>query len=272
MEMKKSERAGLVAVLILMLILIVGIFTLLNTEGFSVERAVEYAIQAVRPTPEPTPAPTPEPTPAPTPAPTPEPTPEPTPTPRPRNTLLTLVNPWNPLPEDFSCDTTFLYDEVWVGTAIYDDLQEMLNDCFDANCQPYVCSGFRTWEKQQALFDNKIERLIYEDGVDPEIAEEEAGKVVAVPGTSEHQLGLAVDIIDYNYPYLTSEQENTPTQSWLMNNSWRYGFILRYPNGTSDITGIIYEPWHYRYVGRDCAKEIYELDITLEEYLEMFYE
>ena len=148
----------------------------------------------------------------------------------------------------------------------------MLNDCFDANCQPYVCSGFRTWEKQQALFDNKIERLIYEDGVDPEIAEEEAGKVVAVPGTSEHQLGLAVDIIDYNYPYLTSEQENTPTQSWLMNNSWRYGFILRYPNGTSDITGIIYEPWHYRYVGRDCAKEIYELDITLEEYLEMFYE
>ena len=63
-----------------------------------------------------------------------------------------------------------------------------------------------------------------------------------------------------------------PTQKWLMENSWRYGFILRYPNEKSDITGIIYEPWHYRYVGEEAAAEIYELGLTLEEYLDMFYE
>ncbi len=81
-----------------------------------------------------------------------------------------------------------------------------------------------------------------------------------------------MDIIDYYYPYLDEGQEDTSTQQWLMENSWRYGFILRYPNDKSEITGIIYEPWHYRYVGYEAAKEIYELDVTLEEYLDMFYE
>ena len=95
----------------------------------------------------------------------------------------------------------------------------------------------------------------------------EAGTVVAVPGTSEHQLGLAVDLVDANMQDLTSAQESTETQKWLMANSWRYGFIHRYPNGKTDITGIIYEPWHYRYVGKDAAQEIFNRDITLEEYL-----
>ena len=92
-------------------------------------------------------------------------------------------------------------------------------------------------------------------------------KAVAIPGTSEHQLGLAVDLVDANMQDLTSAQESTETQKWLMANSWRYGFIHRYPNGKTDITGIIYEPWHYRYVGKDAAQEIFNRDITLEEYL-----
>ena len=95
----------------------------------------------------------------------------------------------------------------------------------------------------------------------------EAAVWVAIPGTSEHQLGLAVDIVDANMQDLTDEQENTATQKWLMANSWRYGFIHRYPNGRTDITGIIYEPWHYRYVGKDAAQDIFNRDITLEEYL-----
>ena len=95
----------------------------------------------------------------------------------------------------------------------------------------------------------------------------EAAKAVAIPGTSEHQLGLAVDLVDANMQDLTSAQESTETQKWLMANSWRYGFIHRYPNGKTDITGIIYEPWHYRYVGKDAAQEIFNRDITLEEYL-----
>ena len=81
-----------------------------------------------------------------------------------------------------------------------------------------------------------------------------------------------MDIIDYNYPYLNEHQEDMPTQQWLMEHCWDYGFILRYPNDKSEITGIIYEPWHYRYVGVEAALEIRDLGLTLEEYLERNYE
>ena len=90
---------------------------------------------------------------------------------------------------------------------------------------------------------------------------------MAVPGTSEHQLGLAVDIVDTANQHLDESQETTDVQKWLLQNSWKYGFILRYPSDKSDITGIIYEPWHYRYVGKDAAKAIYEEGICLEEYV-----
>ena len=92
--------------------------------------------------------------------------------------------------------------------------------------------------------------------------------VVALPGTSEHQLGLALDLVDESYQNLDEGQENTKVQKWLMQNSWRYGFILRYPNDKSSVTGIIYEPWHYRYLGRDMARDVYESGLCLEEFLE----
>ena len=76
-----------------------------------------------------------------------------------------------------------------------------------------------------------------------------------------------MDVTDAHNQNLDSSQEKTKVQKWLMKNSWKYGFILRYPNGKSDITGIIYEPWHYRYVGKKAAKEITNQGITLEEYL-----
>ena len=112
-----------------------------------------------------------------------------------------------------------------------------------------------------------LQRGLVSGGMSEEEAKVEAAKAVAIPGTSEHQLGLAVDLVDANMQDLTSAQESTETQKWLMANSWRYGFIHRYPNGKTDITGIIYEPWHYRYVGKDAAQEIFNRDITLEEYL-----
>ena len=91
---------------------------------------------------------------------------------------------------------------------------------------------------------------------------------MAVPGTSEHQLGLALDIVDRSNQNLDESQEDTAVQQWLMKHSWEYGFILRFPTGKSDVTGIIYEPWHYRYVGKEAAKEIYDRGICLEEYLD----
>ncbi len=99
-------------------------------------------------------------------------------------------------------------------------------------------------------------------------AEEKAGTVVAVPGTSEHQLGLAVDLVSSEHVQLDEGAEKTEGYKWLVKNCHKYGFILRYPNGATDITGIIYEPWHFRYVGEEAAAEIMEAGITLEEYLE----
>lgn len=180
--------------------------------------------------------------------------------------LLILVNPWHAIPEDYSPTLLMLSDGQEVDAHCYDELLQMLSDCEDAGNQPYICSAYRTQETQQSLFDNKVERLM-DSGLDRAKAEAEAAHVVAVPGTSEHQLGLAVDIIDSDYTQLDEGQEDTDTQKWLMENSWRYGFILRYPSGKSDVTGIIYEPWHYRYVGKEAAQEIYELGVTLEEYL-----
>jgi D-alanyl-D-alanine carboxypeptidase len=92
--------------------------------------------------------------------------------------------------------------------------------------------------------------------------------VNARPGTSEHQLGLAVDFVDTRYWTLDEKQAELPAQKWLMEHCWEYGFILRYPSEKSEITGIIYEPWHYRYVGREIALEIRDAGLTLEEYLE----
>ena len=124
-----------------------------------------------------------------------------------------------------------------------------------------------TQEYQEKLFQNKVSRLIAQ-GYSEADATVEAGKSVAVPGTSEHQLGLAVDIVDINNQHLDESQESTAVQKWLMEHCWEYGFILRYPNDKSEITGIIYEPWHYRYVGHEDAEQIHSLGVCLEEYLE----
>ena len=179
---------------------------------------------------------------------------------------LLLVNPWNPLPEGYEITLTQLQNGLSVDERCYPDLQDMMDNCRAADLQPVICSDYRSQETQQRLFNNQHNRLIVQ-GYSEENARTEAGKVVAVPGTSEHQLGLAVDIVDIENQILDEDQEKTAVQKWLMENSWRYGFILRYPNDKSNITGIIYEPWHYRYVGKEAAKEIYDLDVCLEEYL-----
>ena len=179
---------------------------------------------------------------------------------------LLLVNPWNQLPEGYTVELTELRNGHAVDTRAYPDLQRMMDDCRAAGLEPVICSSYRTLETQQRLYENKIRRLMNE-GLSREEATAQAGTVVAVPGTSEHQTGLALDIVDASYQVLDTAQESTAVQQWLMANSWEYGFILRYPSEKSDLTGIIYEPWHYRYVGQDAAREMRELGMCLEEYL-----
>lgn len=117
-------------------------------------------------------------------------------------------------------------------------------------------SGYRTQQKQQSLYDEKIAKFKAEGYSDSE-AVEQAKQWVAVPGYSEHQLGFAVDINGATYDvYL-----------WLQENSYKYGFVFRYPSDKTDITGTVEEVWHYRYVGKEAAKEIHDKGICLEEYL-----
>lgn len=180
---------------------------------------------------------------------------------------MVLVNPWNKLPDDFSVMLTELDNGHAVDSRIYNDLQEMLNDARSEGLEPLICSSYRSYELQDRLFRNKVDFYLSEGYVSYN-AEREAAKWVAFPGTSEHQTGLAVDIVSIHYQLLDENQEDTPEQKWLMENSYKYGFILRYPTDKSHITGINYEPWHYRYVGKEVAKEIYEQGLCLEEYLE----
>ena len=184
-----------------------------------------------------------------------------------KETLLMLVNPWNPLPEDYEPQLVFLGDGIYMDERAAGPLTKMLEACLAAGYMSVPISGYRTQDYQQELFDNKVERLL-RDGWPEKGVEEEAAKSVAVPGTSEHQLGLAMDILDVNNPNLDITQEWTNAQRWLMKHCTEYGFILRYPNGTTDLTGIIYEPWHYRYVGKETASAVSASGLVFEEYLE----
>ena len=181
--------------------------------------------------------------------------------------MLLLVNKWHYLPEDYTVDPITLPNGQMIGSKCYEPLMEMLEDCAEAGGNPIVCSGYRPHYKQVDLFNAQIDRWLYA-GYEQEDSEDLASTAVAVPGTSEHELGLAADIYSSENMSLDESQVYTFTQQWLMENCWKYGFILRYPKDKTDITGIIFEPWHYRYVGKEHAQKIHEAGICLEEYLE----
>ena len=151
---------------------------------------------------------------------------------------LTLVNRWNPLPEGWTVDEVELSNGWTVDSRCYDALQQMMDACRAEGLHPVVCSAYRTQAVQQNIFDQMKQSLL-DQGYSDADAETEAGRQVAVPGTSEHQLGLAVDIVDLDHQLLDESQEQTAVQQWLMTNSWRYGFILRYPTAKTETTGII---------------------------------
>lgn len=184
---------------------------------------------------------------------------------------LMLVNKDNPVPDDYVPELMELYNGQQLDVNMYPHLQEMFDAMRNEGLNPEVVSGYRSKEYQLQLLKDKEQELLSQGNVMTEAeAEEEAKKWVAMPGTSEHQLGLAVDInsmIDYNDPDPASTEEML--YQWLAENAHHYGFILRYPMDKTDITGMNYEPWHYRYVGEENAEKMYESGLTLEEYLGM---
>lgn len=184
-----------------------------------------------------------------------------------RDPYLILVNKWHYLPDDYEADPVTLPNGQMIGSQCFEPLTQMLEDCAEAGGNPIVCSGYRPHDKQVYLFGEQINRWLYA-GYGQEDAEDLAATAVAIPGTSEHELGLAADIYSSENMSLDESQVQTFTQQWLMENCWRYGFVLRYPKDKSDITGIIFEPWHYRYVGDKHAQKIHQAGICLEEYLD----
>ena len=181
---------------------------------------------------------------------------------------MILVNGDHPLPEDFQIPAlTQLRNNHAIDQRAYPALQRMMDDCRAEGLEPTICSSYRSWEKQEELFQRKVQSCLPQAG-SLEEAEEQAAVWVARPGTSEHQAGLAVDIVDKSYQLLDEGQEKTAVQRWLMEHCAEYGFILRYPTEKSALTGVGYEPWHYRYVGEEAAKDIMSGGLCLEEYLE----
>ena len=178
-----------------------------------------------------------------------------------------MVNPWNPLPEGFEAELIEV-PGAWLDPVCQEAFEKMLEDCRAAGYNPRIISSYRSIADQTVNLANMV-RSYQDRGYSYALAYEAATQIVAVPGTSEHHLGLAFDIVDAAYPKLNHQQAQMPAQQWLMEHCWEYGFILRYPENTTDITGIIWEPWHYRYVGVEIALEIRDLGcITLEEYID----
>lgn len=175
---------------------------------------------------------------------------------------LILVNEDYYIPDNYEVELTELSNGKKVDSRIYPSLQSMFDDARANGLALFVREGYRTAEEQQQIMAERVAQYQGE-GYSKSEAKKLARDYVAVPDTSEHQLGLSVDI---NAD--TTKCSSDAVYDWLAENAWRYGFIKRYPADKVDITGISNEPWHYRYVGKEAAQEIQSQGICLEEYIE----
>ena len=228
---------------------------------------------------------TPDPDPDPEPTQDPEPDPQPAPDPEPAGTNLTnpgsddwrtiLVSAKYPLAEELDMEREFICNyagfdlkvDARIAQALRDFLAAAKADGYDLQ----LISAYRTFARSAILLENEVQAQMKYNGYSREKAEQVAATRVAPPGTSEHNTGLAVDILsgDYYYHHSTMEEsfEYDAEAIWMAEHCAEYGFILRYPKGKQDVTGIIFEPWHFRYVGVEIATYIMENNLTLEEYL-----
>lgn len=180
---------------------------------------------------------------------------------------LVLINKQHSIPDDYTFKLGNITSTMRCDERIIDDLREMLQAAKEDGINLVICSPYRDTERQEMLFNRKVTRYMNR-GMSFVEAYQLAGQAVTVPGASEHQIGLALDIVSNDYSSLNDGFGDTMAGKWLAENSCEYGFILRYPSGKEYITGIEYEPWHFRYVGVDAATVITQEGITLEEFWE----
>ena len=183
---------------------------------------------------------------------------------------LMLVNQSHPMEDGYVPELANIDDAHQVDARVLEPLQNMLKAASHEGYSLYVCSAYRSVDRQKELFNESMIDYVNQGMTYYEAAIETA-KSIAWPGESEHATGLAMDIVSSDYAGLDEKQGETDDQKWLMEHCYEYGFILRYPKDKSEDTGIIYEPWHYRYVGVEAALAIRDQGVTLEEYLNEEY-
>jgi len=182
---------------------------------------------------------------------------------------LILVNRDHPIPQDYQMTLHYVEGAFLFDARATDALRSMLQSMRSAGLSPQIISTHRGYGHQTQVFNNHRNNLMRQ-GKSYEEATLETSRLIAVPGTSEHHLGLAVDILSASHPNFGASFSETAEGIWLASYSYRYGFILRYPRDTEEITGITFEPWHFRYVGYEAARYITEQGITLEEFHERY--
>lgn len=183
--------------------------------------------------------------------------------------LLVLVNRKKELPESYQASLRSICGgRLKASDELYDPLVDMLDAASEEGYEYWIASAWRSREKQQKLVDEDV-RAAMRKGMSQKQALEETYKETMPAGHSEHETGLALDILCSGNMAMNQFQEKEPGNIWLRKNSWRYGFILRYPKGKKSVTGINYEPWHFRYVGKKAAAYMHKHDLTLEEFWEM---
>ena len=188
------------------------------------------------------------------------------------SSVLILVNPWNYIPEDYVPELEKVQGKYNMDIKAAESARNLVAAAKEAGFNMQLCSAYRTVEKSAQLYKNKVNEYIGY-GYSEADAKVEAAKWVAPPGTSEHHTGLAMDLVssDYwnYYSDLEHDYEKFDSFRWMYEHCAEFGFILRYPKDKQDITGITYEPWHYRFVGIEAATYIMENGLCLEEYLEI---
>ena len=179
---------------------------------------------------------------------------------------LILTNAEYPVPEDYAVTLRDVPGtDQKVDERIYEPLMNMLEAMKEEGLSPVVCSGYRTLDKQEKLFNRKVSAYV-KKGRSKEESYTLARQTLSIPGSGEHCLGLAVDFYTRSYHQLERAFEKTPEGKWLREHAQDYGFTLRYDEGKEEITGIEYEPWHFRYVGIDVARYLKEHNLSLEEF------
>ncbi len=182
---------------------------------------------------------------------------------------LILINKQHPIPDDYDFVLGTLSGNMKCDERIVNDLLSMVRAAKDEDIKLVICSPYRDLERQKMLFERKISSYM-KKGYSYMDAYKLSSQAVTIPGASEHQVGLAIDLVTDNYTYLDDGFADTDAGKWLKDNCFEYGFILRYPKDKEYITGIEFEPWHFRYVGRAAARVIMENDLCLEEFWEIY--